>query len=130
MNYTAKFTHNLKIIILDNNDNIIDNPLLLANVYDEITNKIIKKSVITAIGQYEIFAFWEKCPITKLEENFMGDLFTKSAHTDGATYQLTRCILHEIEEKLKLSNNNNDWKLSFHIYKIIDDGNDLTFTIA
>jgi hypothetical protein len=53
-------THNLKILIVDNNDNIIDNPELIESIYAEFVDKnIIKKAVVIG-NNYEVHLQWEK----------------------------------------------------------------------
>jgi hypothetical protein len=124
-----KNTHNLHILITDENGNIIKNQeVLLEKVYNEIADKIvIKKGALKAndvCNNFEIKLFWKKMDITKIHSNFMGDLFITSPYSDAVLYKVTESVLNEIENKLKMDVKNDikmDWKISFHISKLLED---------
>lgn len=124
-----KNTHNLHILITDENGNIIKNQeVLLEKVYNEFADKIvIKKGALKAndvCNNFEIKLFWKKTNITNVQSNFMGDLFITSVYSDAVLYKVTESVLNEIENKLKMDVKNDikmDWKISFHISKLLED---------
>jgi hypothetical protein len=51
----------------------------------------------------------------------MGDLFTMSTHSDKVLYKGTSVLLNEIENKLKMNMVDKNWKILFHISKLLDN---------
>jgi hypothetical protein len=76
--------------------------------------------------------YWKRLVVTKLEEYFLGDLFTNSAYSNDVLYQFTKKTLQDIEEKIKSDNRFSfkPWKISFYIYnikKVVDETIEITF---
>ena len=119
------YTHNLNILIIDENDITIENKTLTENIYNEFVNKtIIKKGKLHNHIDYndyiEIKIHWERVPITNIQSKFMGDFFIKSAYSDKVLYETTKKILSDIENRLKMNTTNTYWKIVFHISKLLE----------
>jgi hypothetical protein len=118
------YSHNLKIIIVDNNDVPLDNTNnILEKVYSEFANIIYKKNICTEIGNIDFFVFWERKYLKDdIEKIFIGDLFTSSFFSDMVLNNGSYQLLNEIQNKLKKENPTikSDWQIKFYIYKLMD----------
>ena len=111
-----EYSHNLNILIVDENDNIIDNKILLQSIYDEFVNKTIIKEAEAFNKKYVIHLHWKKIDI---QSKFIGDLFIRSLYSDNILHNTTKKILYEIENKLKKETTNKNWKIIFYISKLL-----------
>jgi hypothetical protein len=120
-------THNLNILIVDEEDNKIENPELLESIYSEITCKRIIKNCKILGSKIDINLIWERFPLTKEEQHFMGELFIYAVYSDKVLDMATKFLLNEIEKKLKNFTTNKKWKIIFHISKLLEnvDENDM-----
>ena len=120
-------TYNLRIALIDKNEELLDNPEFLQKIYDEIANKKINRTVCwrTLGNNINVSVLWKKQTLTHTEKLFMGDLFMKDKYElfDGyftdSNYLLRKfmkTILLEIEEKYF----NNTCKIIFHISKLLN----------
>jgi hypothetical protein len=117
----AKQSHNLQIMIVDKLYHIIiDDNDLLESIYAEFVNKKISKQGTWLDTTFEIHLFWKKNVLTEIQGKFMGPLFICSPYSDKLLYEATKNILQEIENKLKLSTKNKNWKIIFHISKLLE----------
>jgi hypothetical protein len=118
-------SHNLNILIVDKHDNKIENQALLENIYDEITGKkIIKKGKLLDSKldvDIDVCLYWQRMPVTKEEQHFMGELFLVSAYSDKVLHIATHFLLIEIEHRLKNFTTNKNWKIIFHISKLLEN---------
>jgi hypothetical protein len=114
-------THNLNILIVDENNITIDDKILLENIYNEFVNKNIIKKCKKSNTIYEIHLYWERLPLTVVQSKFMGELFIESLHSDKVLYETTNKILSEIENKLKINTTNKNWKIIFHISALLEE---------
>ena len=98
-------SHNLNILIVDKHDNKLENQDLLENIYHEITGKqIIKKCKLLDSNldvNIDVCLYWQRMPITKEEQHFMGDLFLLSEYSDKVLHLATHFLLNQIEHRLK-----------------------------
>jgi hypothetical protein len=118
-------SHNLNIQIVDKHDNKIENHDLLESIYSSITGKqIIKKGKLLDSNldvNIDICLYWQRMPITKEEQYFMGDLFLISSYSDKVLHLATHFLLNEIEHRLKNFTTNKNWKIIFHISKLLEN---------
>jgi hypothetical protein len=71
-----------------------------------------------------MIVYWErlKTPLTILQKYFIGECFTNPILSDAALYEITRLLLLDTEEKLKLQYNLSiNWHIEFYISKCLDD---------
>lgn len=137
-----KYSHNLNILIVDENNITIENKSLLQSIYDEFVNKNIFKKVEVFNEKYIIKLYWEKVDIqSKIfnyapyfrdtnytfgsisSHHFFSDLFIISAYSDNILHETTKKILYEIENKLKIETENKNWKIIFYISKLLENMN-------
>jgi len=108
------YTHNLKIILVDSNGNIIsDNDFL-----DEIKNTLCQanttkvkwngKNIDTTIQ-------WRRKELNNIEKQFMGDLFSNSA------YNFDSIILNHTSQIISKINNTTNYNIKFYISRVIGD---------
>ena len=113
----TNFTHNLKIILIDKSENIIENN----NILDKIKNKIIEKTYVynqnwnNSLIKCSIK--WDKLNLSKLYSNFMGDLFSNPMYEhDTIIYEHTNKIIEEIKIELEI-----DYEIKFYISRLPGD---------
>jgi hypothetical protein len=106
-----EYTHNLKIILLDNNSIIEDKPIL-----NEIKNILSKNNThkIEWNGQLQNFTIkWDKKELCEINQTLMGDLFSYPI------YDSDSIILHHTQQTI--SNINCKYIIKFYISRIIYD---------
>ena len=54
------------------------------------------------------------------ERLFMGDLFTNSMVCDALLHKVTRKIIRELEKMIQSKSDDKNWKIMFHISKLIE----------
>lgn len=113
-------THNLQILIVDEENNVINNETLLEEIYSEFANKHIMKPVEMFDQDFIIYVYWEIKSITKIQKHLMGPLFIASMHSDKVLYEFTKILLGDIETKIKNKQSDKNWKIAFHISKLLD----------
>jgi len=117
------YTHNLNILIVDENDIVIEDNNLLESIYNELDNKVITKQGKMLNRTFEITIYWNRLSLTNIQSKFMGNLFIKSLHSDKVLYETTERFLNEIEDQLKINTTNKNWKIIFHISKLLESNN-------
>lgn len=109
------YTHNLKILLLDNKDNIIDDEVFL----NEIKNILCQNNTIMLDWNGKpknITIKWEQKKLSKLNKLFMGDLFA------CPIYEFDSIILnHTNNIILQQINSNKNYLIKFYISRIIID---------
>ena len=107
------YTHNLKIILLDNNGNIVlDNDFL-----DEIKNTLCRlntKHIQWNNQNIEIMIQWNKKELNNIEKQFQGDLFAIPLYQDRVIYNHTTQVISSI-------NNKSNYDIKFYISRLIGD---------
>ena len=105
-----EYTHNLKILLVDNNNSIIeDKPIL-----NEIKNILSKNNThkIEWNGKPQNFIIkWDKKELNEINQILMGDLFSYPI------YENDRIILHHTQETI--SKINCKYIIKFYISRII-----------
>ena len=119
------YSHNLHIVLVDKQDNILKNAELMAEIYAEIADKSIQRKVRFLGKDIDMFMYWKKVAIVDFDRNFIGDLCTTPIHSDAALYKLTTNVLWEIEQIIKMRRPvsaaaEEDWKIMFHISKFLE----------
>ena len=106
-----EYTHNLKIILLDNNIIIEDKSIL-----DKIGNILSKNNThkIEWNGQLlDITIKWDKKELSEIDQTLMGDLFS------NPIYQFDRIILNHTQKTI--SHIDCKYIIKFYISKILCD---------
>lgn len=109
-------THNLHIIVKSNENETY----ILEKVYEKIADVSIYKNILWRGQQVESFVYWKKEIINDIEQNFMGDLFTTTIHSDALLYHLTKKIINEIENDIKTIGEFTDFEIIWHISKLLE----------
>jgi hypothetical protein len=108
------YTHNLKIILVDNSGNIIlDNDFL-----DEIKNILCQsntKKVKWNSKNIDITIKWQRKELSNIEKQFMGDLFS------NPIYNFDSIILNHTKQIILKINNTSNYNIKFYISKFIGD---------
>ena len=108
-----EYSHNLKIILIDNNNN---NIIQDEDVLNEIKNILSKNNThkIEWNGQIQNFTIkWDKIELSKINQSLMGDLFSYPM------YDSDKIILYHTQEsfsKIKCK-----YIVKFYISRIIHD---------
>jgi hypothetical protein len=108
------YTHNLKIILVDNSGNIILDDEFL----QEIKNTLCLSNTIKLKwnGQnIDIKIKWHRKILNNIEKQFMGDLFSNSA------YSVDSIILNHTNQIISNIHNNSNYNIKFYISKLIGD---------
>ena len=108
------YTHNLKIILVDDSGNIIlDNDFL-----DEIKNtlcQLITKKVIWNGKNIDITIKWHRKELNNIENQFMGDLYSNPA------YDFDSIIVNHTNQIISNINNKSKYNIKFYISRLIRD---------
>lgn len=124
MEKRMKFTHNMKVLVIDPQENIVENAELLYLIKEKLREPYTQIITIPNIShQWKVTVFWEFKPLTKLQSYFMGDLFACPSYSfENLIYEHTEKRLKQIEVQLKNEGlcNIQD-KIRFHISKMPDE---------
>lgn len=106
------YTHNLKIIMVDSDGNIVlDNEIL-----DEIKNALCQtntKQIQWNGKKIDIILQWRRKELNKIQQQFMGDLFT------NPMYDSDSVIVNHVSQVISIAKHNYDIK--FYISRVIGD---------
>ena len=129
---TEKFTHNLKIVVADQNGQVLSGEFvnqILSKVYAEIANKVIRKEIYWSgsadveRSKVDFAVLWSRKILkSDVERLFLGNLFTTSMVCDSLLYNATGKIIWGIEQIIKQNNPDMDkkWTIVYHISKLLD----------
>ena len=108
------YTHNLKIILVDINGNIVsDNDFL-----DEIKNKLCQLNTTTVQWHnknIDITIKWHRKELNNIEKQFMGDLYS------NPIYNFDSIIVNHTKQIISNINNKSNYNIKFYISKLIGD---------
>ena len=108
------YTHNLKIILVDNSGNIIlDNEFL-----EEIKNTLCQlntKKVLWNNKKIDIIIEWHRKELNNIEKQFMGDLFS------NPIYDYDSIIVDHTKQIIASINNKSNYNIRFYVSKLIGD---------
>jgi hypothetical protein len=108
------YTHNLKIILVDNNGSIIlDNDFL--NEIKNILCQLNTKKVEWNEQNIDITIQWHRKALNNIEKQFMGDLFSNSI------YDFDSIIVNHTKQIILKINNKSNYNIKFYISKLIGD---------
>lgn len=108
------YTHNLKILLLDNEENIVEDDIFL----NDVKNKLCQNNTIMLDWNGKpknITIKWEQKELSKVNKLFMGDLFA------SPIYEFDIIILNHINFIIFSINSNSKYKIKFYLSRIIVD---------
>ena len=108
------YTHNLKIILVDNNGNIISDDDFL----DEIKNTLCQlntKKVRWNTKNIDVSIKWQRKELNNIEKQLMGDLYS------SPIYDFDSIIVNHTNQIISNINNKPNYIIKFHISKLIGD---------
>ncbi len=108
------YTHNLKIILVDTNGNIVsDNDFL-----DEIKNTLCQlntKKIQWNSKNIDVTIQWHRKELNNIEKQFMGDLYS------SPIYNFDSIIVNHTKQIISNINNKSNYNIKFYISKLIGD---------
>ena len=108
------YTHNLKIIMVDSDGNIVlDNEIL-----DEIKNALCQtntKQIQWNGKKIDIILQWRRKELNKIQQQFMGDLFA------NPMYDSDSIIVNHTNQIISNINNKSNYNIKFYISRLIGD---------
>lgn len=110
----TSYTHNIKIILVDTNENIVTNNDFL----DEIKNVLCQsntKNIRWNMQNIKITLQWEKKELNNIEKHLMGDLFLNSI------YDYDSIIVNHTTQTISSVNNKSNYSVKFYITRCIGD---------
>ena len=108
------YTHNLKIILIDTNGNIVsDNDFLneIKNALCQLNTKDIKWNMTNM----KITIQWHRKELNNIEKQFMGDLFI------NPIYEHDSIIVNHTTQIISDINNKFNYDIKFYIFRLIGD---------
>ena len=119
-----KFTHNMKVLVIDSEENIVEDEELLHLIKEKLSEPYTQMITIPNIShQWKVTVNWEFKPLSKLQSYFMGDLFACPSYSfENLIYEHTEKTLKQIEVQLKNEGlcNIQD-RIRFYISKMPDE---------
>ena len=107
------YTHNLKIILIDNDNIVLDNDLL-----NEIKNKLCQLNITTVKWNNKNISVsiqWHRKELNNIDKHFMGDLFVNSI------YDFDSILINHTKQIISSINNNSNYTVKFYIFRLIGD---------
>ena len=124
---SRRYTHNLQIKLLDDDDNPIECPTILREIKRRLHR--IKYIHTLNINGHALACTitWKWCELTTLNALFIGELFACPIYRhDSIVYSHTNATIRKIEKELKMCNfdfmSRDSWSIAFYITKILDNG--------
>jgi hypothetical protein len=108
------YTHNLKIILVDNSGNIILDDELL----EEIKNTLCQSNTTKVKWNNKLIDVtiqWHRKELNNIEKQFMGDLFS------NPIYNFDSIIVNHTKQIISNINNKSNYNIKFYISKLIGD---------
>ena len=110
------FTHNLKIVIVDSNNDLVNDPKLIEEIKKKLVQPRIHDQMFNG-KSLQCYNKWERRGLNKVGSYFMGDLFGQPIYEyDSIIYEHTAITVEQIERELNM-----DHKILFYISRIIGD---------
>jgi hypothetical protein len=108
------YTHNLKIIMVDSDENIVlDNEIL-----DEIKNALCQsntKQIQWNGKKIDIILQWHRKELNKIQQQFMGDLFA------NPMYDSDSIIVNHASQVISSVKHKHNCDIKFYISRVIGD---------
>jgi hypothetical protein len=109
-----EYTHNLKIILLDDNKNIVGDENILSEIKNILSENNTHK--IEWNGKVENFTIkWDKIILSEINQILMGDLFSQPI------YDFDRIILNHTQQTLSKISTKCKYTIKFYLSRIIMD---------
>ena len=108
------YTHNLKIILVDESGKIILEDGFLEEIKDKLC-KINKESEVWDGKEIDIIMKWERKELNNIERELMGDLYINSA------YDIDSIIVNHTKGVIGKINNRSNYGIKFYISRVIGD---------
>lgn len=108
------YTHNLKIILVDTNGNIVSDDDFL----DEIKNTLCQlntKKIKWNSKKLVVTVEWHRKELSNIEKQFMGDLYSNPA------YDSDSIIVNHAKQIISNINNTSNYNIKFYISRLIGD---------
>ena len=93
----ALYTHNIKIILVDTNENIVTDNYIL----DEIKNALCQsntKDVVLNTKNIKLCLQWEKIELNDIQKHLMGDLFLNSLSYDSLIVNHVTQVISSVDK--------------------------------
>ena len=119
-----KFTHNMKVLVIDSEENMVEDEELLYIIKEKLSEPYTQMITIPNIShQWKVTVNWEFKPLSKLQSYFMGDLFACPSYSfENLIYEHTEKTLKQIEVELKTNGLCElHHRIRFHISKMPDE---------
>ena len=108
------YTHNLKIILIDTNGNIVSDN----NFLNEIKNTLCQlntQKIQWNSTPLDVKIKWHRKELNDIEKQFMGDLYSNPA------YNLDSIIVNHTTHIISSINNKSNYNIKFYISKLIGE---------
>ena len=108
------YTHNLKIILLDNTGNIILDDKFLEEIKNTLCQLNTKKIQWNS-KNIDVTIKWHRKELNNIEKQFMGDLYS------SPIYNFDSMIVNHTKQIISNVNNKSNYNIKFYISKLIGD---------
>jgi hypothetical protein len=108
------YTHNLKIILVDTNGNIVRD----SDFLDEIKNTLCQPNIQKVqwnSKNIDVTIQWHRTQLNNIEKQFMGDLYS------SPIYNFDSIIVNHTKQIISNINNKYNYNIKFYISKLIGD---------
>jgi hypothetical protein len=108
------YTHNLKIILVDTNGNIVTD----SDFLDEIKNTLCQPNIQKVqwnSKNIDVTIQWHRTQLNNIEKQFMGDLYS------SPIYNFDSIIVNHTKQIISNINNKYNYNIKFYISKLIGD---------
>jgi len=106
------YTHNLKIILLDKKDKLIENEIVLNKIKDELCLANIN-TIIWNEKEEKILIKWDRKILNEIDNYLMGDLFASPIYEHDSIIDFHSSLtLKKLEKQY-------NYKIKYHISRII-----------
>lgn len=108
------YTHNLKILLFDNDNNIICDNDFLEKIKTELC-ELNTKNIKWNTENIKVSIKWYKKELNNIDKQFMGDLFSKPI------YDYDSIIIKHTEKIISNINNPFNYNIKFYISRLVGD---------
>jgi hypothetical protein len=113
------YSHNLKILIVDQKNNVVKNDELLNKIKAKFEEKNVHQQTYNFFYEMECCIIWRRKKLNKLCKHFLGDLFCNTIYeADSIIYRHTEQTIEKIEKEIELQPGQ---KIVFYISKMVNN---------
>ena len=109
------YTHNLKIILVDTDGNIVEDNIFLDEIKNTLCQLNTKKVMRWSNKNIDVTIQWHRKELNNIEKHFMGDLFS------NPIYNFDSIIVNNTKQIISSINNKSNYNIKFYISKLIGD---------